>query len=67
VVFVVAIAVGTVGVPTKVGDEILAGVNVNAVVTSADVSVIAPVLVLNADTPDTSALTCDITNAVVAN
>jgi hypothetical protein len=44
----------------------LYGVNPKALVTSEDTKVIAPVLVLNDDTPDINELTCDITNAVEA-
>jgi hypothetical protein len=49
------------------GFAALYGVNVNAAVTSAAVSVIAPDLVLKVDTPDINAPTWAITNAVDAS
>jgi hypothetical protein len=57
VVLVATAAVGADGMPVNVGDAILAGVNVNAVVTSADVNTIAPVLVLNSVTGADKAVT----------
>ena len=56
-VLVPGAAVGAIGTPVNVGETKFAGVNVNAVVTSPDVNVTAPVLVLNEETSTSDPIT----------
>lgn len=71
-----AVAVGATGTPVKAGEAngayvdatvaALAGVNVNAVVTSLELKTTAPVRVLNEATPVAAVTMAEVTNAVVA-